>query len=122
MNQRFAQASAFTALRYSLSSCAALLHDESMSHVHTSLKTQFNAELLLICRIPLWEQKWGIKVIRVLSKRGEGYVQDVLEAGEPIENGSKTCVLLCGQKEMAMAVKEVLMPQGVPEDRFLTNF
>lgn len=49
-------------------------------------------------------------------------MQDVFEAGEPLEDGSKTCVLLCGQKEMAMAVKDVLMSQGVPESRFLTNF
>jgi ferredoxin-NADP reductase len=70
----------------------------------------------------LWEEKWGVKVIRVLSKRGDGYVQDVYAAGEPLEDGSKACVLLCGQKEMASAVKEMLRAQGVPDDRFLTNF
>ena len=76
---------------------------------------------LTLCSIPMWEEK-GVKVVKVFSTRGEGYVQDVYAKGEPLTDASKACVLLCGQKDMAMAVKEVLSEQGVAEDMFLTNF
>jgi arabinosyltransferase len=74
-----------------------------------------------MCRIPEWEHK-GVKVIKVFSKRGEGYVQDVYAKGHALQDASKTCVLLCGQKDMAFAVKELLSAEGVPDSRFITNF
>eukprot|EP01025_Chloroclados_australasicus_P057254 TRINITY_DN7128_c0_g1_i3.p1 TRINITY_DN7128_c0_g1~~TRINITY_DN7128_c0_g1_i3.p1 ORF type:complete len:340 (-),score=26.92 TRINITY_DN7128_c0_g1_i3:456-1322(-) len=70
-------------------------------------------------KIPGWEQT-GLKVIKVFSARGEGYVQDVYAKDTPVAQPSKTCVLLCGQKEMAESVKEILGKQGV--ETFLTNF
>ena len=63
-----------------------------------------------------------MNVIKVFATRGEGYVQDVFADDTRIEDGSKTCALLCGQKEMAFAVKDMLSSQGVPDERFLTNF
>lgn len=63
-----------------------------------------------------------MKVTKVFSRRGEGYVQDVFASDKKLQDGSKACALLCGQKEMAFAVKDMLTGQGVPEDRFLTNF
>lgn len=80
------------------------------------------SRLVPLCRIPVWEEKYGVKVIRVMTERGEGYVQDVYAKEEPLADGSRACAVLCGQKDMAFAVKEVLTSQGVPDDRFLTNF
>lgn len=73
-------------------------------------------------RIPTWETS-GIEVVRVLTERGEGYVQHVYrdKSDAPAEP-ARTCVLLCGQKEMAEAVREIVSKQGVALDNCLTNF
>jgi NAD(P)H-flavin reductase len=96
------------------------------SHTRTSAVPQWrraseSTALARLCRIPAWETK-GIKVTRVLSVRGEGYVQDVYAKDEPPANPARTCALLCGQKEMAEQLRELLGAQGVLMDNCLTNF
>ena len=70
----------------------------------------------------------GVDVVPVISQprgfdwKGEvGYVQDA--AGRKgIASAGETGVILCGQKEMASAVKELCVGAGVAEGRILTNF
>lgn len=68
-----------------------------------------------------WE-KLGVKVVPVLSSEGKGYVQDVFLAEALAIEASGTAAVLCGQKEMAMAITEVLTGKGVPKEKILTNF
>ena len=76
----------------------------------------------LVCRMPEWELK-GVTVVKVFSKRGEGYVQDVYaKAKLPLADPARTCVLVCGQKEMAEGVYEKMEADGVSRDNCLTNF
>mmetsp|Transcript_25027 Transcript_25027/g.69862 ORF Transcript_25027/g.69862 Transcript_25027/m.69862 type:complete len:305 (-) Transcript_25027:337-1251(-) len=70
---------------------------------------------------PMWK-KLGIKVVPVLSSAGNGYVQDAFSAAGGVTDGSGTGIVLCGQKEMAMAVTEIATEAGVPKQRILTNF
>lgn len=72
-------------------------------------------------RIPEWEAA-GVKVIKVLSGEGEFYVQQIYEKDTPPADGSRACVLLCGQKEMCEGVKAVVTTQGISEENCLTNF
>lgn len=75
-----------------------------------------------VCRIPEWELK-GVQVVKVFSARGEGYVQDVYsKANVPLADPARTCVLVCGQKEMAEGVYERMEAEGVSRDNCLTNF
>ena len=70
----------------------------------------------------------GVDVVPVISQprgfdwKGEvGYVQDA--AGRKgIASAGEVGVILCGQKEMAGAVKELCVGAGVAEERILTNF
>lgn len=82
-----------------------------------------------LCYIPFF-RKWensGIQVVLVLSdppnnwEGRTGYVQTALEEdGVPIP---RNCgVLMCGQKGMTEAVKDVCMKAGIFEGRTLTNF
>jgi len=78
-----------------------------------------------------WKQR-GVEVVPVISKGSDdwtgrrGYVQQVLkedeERGEGFVLPSRHGALLCGQKEMVQAVREVYAELGVPEDRTLLNF
>lgn len=76
----------------------------------------------MLCRIPGWELM-GVNVIPVYTTREEGYVQDIYKnSGETPPNPKSTCVLVCGQKEMAEAVFEIVGDQGVSRENCLTNF
>lgn len=74
-----------------------------------------------------WKAR-GVEVVPVISKpdgtgwEGKtGYIQEVAKA-DGIATPRNTGVLLCGMKEMAIAVKEVCGEAGVAEERVLTNF
>lgn len=74
----------------------------------------------------------SVEVVPVLSKPDgrwtgrKGYVQDALqldeERGEGFVLAARHGALLCGQKEMVAAVRQVYSGLGVPEDRTLLNF
>jgi len=68
-----------------------------------------------------WEAL-GVTVVPVLSSVGKGYVQDVFLAEAAMADGEGTAAILCGQKEMAMAINAALTGKGVPSDKILTNF
>lgn len=73
-------------------------------------------------RLDAW-RKAGVKVTQVFSDAGGGYVQDAFaKEAAPIADYATTAVVLCGQKEMATAVKEMLGARGVLPDSFLANF
>jgi len=82
-------------------------------------------------RFESWRQK-GIEVVPVLSRAETGwsgrtgYVQKVFkedeERGEGFVLPAKHGSLLCGQKEMVGAVRDVYSELGVPEERTLLNF
>jgi NAD(P)H-flavin reductase len=77
---------------------------------------------MMPCRFPAWELM-GVSVVPVFTTRGEGYVQDVYKnAGDSPPNPKSTCVLVCGQKEMAEAVYEIVEGQGISRENCLTNF
>ena len=67
-----------------------------------------------------WE-KAGVKVVPVFSETGV-YVQDQFKKDGGVQDADGSCAILCGQKEMAEAVKEIFAGAGVAEDRVLTNF
>ena len=67
-----------------------------------------------------WE-KAGVKVVPVFSETGM-YVQDAFKKDGGVQDASASCAILCGQKEMAEAVKAIFAEAGVSEDRVLTNF
>jgi len=76
--------------------------------------------------IPGWEA-YGVKVIQVYSSEGADgtpkYIQDVFAAEKGINgNAGGVGVLLCGQKDMCTAVKELLAAEGVSAESILTNF
>ncbi|KAI8477256.1 MAG: Metallo-dependent phosphatase-like protein [Monoraphidium minutum] len=73
-------------------------------------------------RIPEWKAL-GVDVVQVFSE-GEGgkYVQDAFAADKRLGDPSKVGVLLCGQKPMAEAVKEMMAAAGVDAGAILTNF
>ena len=60
----------------------------------------------------------------MLSVDGQGYVQDVFKKDTGIADGdwSGAAAVLCGQKEMAMAVTELFSEKGVTKESILTNF
>jgi len=78
-----------------------------------------------------WRKK-GIEVVPVLSKGTgswtgrRGYVQEAMkedeDRGEGFVLSARHGALLCGQKEMVQAVREVYSGLGVPEERTLMNF
>ena len=39
-----------------------------------------------------------------------------------MQDGSSTCAVLVGQKEMCQAVTDLLLQQGVSKDKVLLNF
>jgi hypothetical protein len=48
--------------------------------------------------------------------------QDAFAADMRLADPAKVAVLLCGQKPMAEAVKEMVTAAGVPAEAILTNF
>lgn len=71
--------------------------------------------------IPAWEAA-GVKVVPVFSQEGQGYVQDAFAKEDGISDWSGVAAVLCGQKDMAIAITELLTGKGVPKERILTNF
>jgi arabinosyltransferase len=67
-----------------------------------------------------WKTEYGVTVEPVFSENGM-YVQDAFaKAGVALD---KTCAaILCGQKEMALAVTDMFKEGGVDESHILTNF
>lgn len=80
------------------------------------------AQLAFSADIPRWEAEHGVKVIPVLSVDGQGYVQDVFARDAGIADWSGAAAVLCGQKEMAMAVTELFTGKGVAKESILSNF
>ncbi|CAE8680827.1 unnamed protein product [Polarella glacialis] len=82
-------------------------------------------------RFDAW-RKSGVEVVPVLSQGGDswggrqGYIQDAFkqdeERGEGFVLSAKHGALICGQKEMVEAVRQVYSQLGVPEERTLLNF
>jgi NAD(P)H-flavin reductase len=87
---------------------------------------QTAADLCFVDKFQEWESM-GFQVVPVLSRPGPGwngrtgYVQNCLEEdGVPIPRNSGA--LLCGQKEMAQSVTDILTKAGVFGGRILSNF
>jgi NAD(P)H-flavin reductase len=90
---------------------------------------QTKDDLCFTTLFSLWEER-GYQVVPVLSQEETpsnnglhrcGYVQNALEEdGVAIPRNSGA--LLCGQKNMAESVSEILKTAGVFEGRILTNF
>lgn len=77
-------------------------------------------------RFEAWEQL-GVQLVPVLSRTpsftgAKGYVQDALRTPGLVKSPQQTVVVLCGGKDMAIAVKEVASSFGIPPERVLTNF
>eukprot|EP00882_Tetradesmus_deserticola_P006381 GHRQ01006711.1.p1 GENE.GHRQ01006711.1~~GHRQ01006711.1.p1 ORF type:complete len:324 (+),score=160.03 GHRQ01006711.1:989-1960(+) len=75
-------------------------------------------------RIPAWEAA-GVRVIQVFSNsdgQGAKYVQDVFSSDKGLSGGEGVGVVLCGQKEMCNAVKELVAAEGVDAAKVLLNF
>mmetsp|Transcript_8962 Transcript_8962/g.23638 ORF Transcript_8962/g.23638 Transcript_8962/m.23638 type:complete len:177 (+) Transcript_8962:359-889(+) len=71
-----------------------------------------------------WEKR-GVQVVPVLSRAPEfdgakGYVQSLLASH--LKAPAQTVIVLCGGKEMQIAVKEEATKLGIPESSVLTNF
>lgn len=67
-----------------------------------------------------WENA-GVKVVPVFSETGV-YVQEAFKNDGGVRDAGASCAILCGQKEMAEAVKSIFADAGVAEDLVLTNF
>ncbi|KAK9819642.1 hypothetical protein WJX72_000634 [[Myrmecia] bisecta] len=64
----------------------------------------------------------GVEVVPVYSDDEQGYVQDVFaQDGRPLD-GASTAAVLVGQKEMCMAITDMLTQKGVTKERILLNF
>jgi ferredoxin-NADP reductase len=68
-----------------------------------------------------WQQQ-GVKATNVYSDEGKGYVQDVFAKDSAPLEGSKTCAVMVGQKEMCEALTKLLEERGVSKDKVLLNF
>ncbi|KAJ8609237.1 hypothetical protein CTAYLR_008065 [Chrysophaeum taylorii] len=74
-----------------------------------------------------WRTEYNVNVFEVHSQPldgwdgATGYVQDALKInGVPVPRNTGACI--CGQKDMFLAVKDILLDAGVFEGRILTNF
>lgn len=75
-------------------------------------------------RFDAWRKR-GIEIVPVRSRApaaagAKGYVQDSLPS--LLRTPTRSCVVLCGGKEMQIAVKETVAKLGVKEGYVLTNF
>jgi NAD(P)H-flavin reductase len=74
-----------------------------------------------------WEAS-GVQIVPVLSQptgswNGEqGYVQDAFKKSKGTIDGAHTGAVLCGHKQMALDVTEILGVDGVPKEKILMNF
>jgi NAD(P)H-flavin reductase len=67
-----------------------------------------------------WTKQYGVEIQPVFSEDG-AYVQDVF-AKEGHALGKGVAAILCGQKEMAMAITDIFTEGGVEKEYLLTNF
>ncbi|KAL4858436.1 Fruit protein [Chlorella vulgaris] len=72
--------------------------------------------------IPQWEAA-GVKVIPVYSEQGGGYVQDAFAKElDGVDWAGGVAAVLCGQKDMAVTITELLTSKGVAKEHILSNF
>lgn len=94
----------------------ALLYYGCRDSQHNPYKHKFDA----------WLADYNVEVVEIHSNDADwkghtGYVQDTLrELGVPVPRNTGACI--CGQKDMFLAVKDILLDAGVYEGRILTNF
>lgn len=70
-----------------------------------------------------WAKDLGVDVNLVYSQQGDQeYVQQAFRRAKGLENPSKACAVIVGQKDMTMDIKSMLAEQGLSEDRMLSNF
>ena len=94
--------------------------DASNRNVTLYYGTKNEKAMAYVDLIPEWE-KVGVKVVPVFSETGM-YVQDAFKNAGGVQDAGASCAILCGQKEMAEAVKAIFAQAGVDEERVLTNF
>ncbi|KAG0615900.1 hypothetical protein M758_5G074500 [Ceratodon purpureus] len=74
-----------------------------------------------------WEAS-GVQVVPVLSQPdsswngAQGYVQAAFADNKGVIVGSQTGAVLCGHKQMALDVTDLLVAAGVAKDKILLNF
>lgn len=74
-----------------------------------------------------WEAS-GVQVVPVLSQPdstwngAQGYVQAAFAGNKGVIVGSQTGAVLCGHKQMALDVTDLLVADGVSKDKILLNF
>lgn len=98
----------------------------SAADVRLYFGAQTEATMAFTDKFDAWKAA-GVTVVPVLSQAGgdKKYVQDIFieEKGGPIVSApAETAVVLCGQKEMAEAVKAMCAEAGIPEENMLSNF
>ena len=69
-----------------------------------------------------WKDQHGVETVNVFSDDGKGYIQNVFQELEGDFDGSKTCAVLVGQKEMCEAIIKFLVSKGVSKDHIMQNF
>lgn len=74
-----------------------------------------------------WEAT-GVRIVPVLSQPdsswngAQGYVQAAFSDNKGVIVGSQTGAVLCGHKQMALDVTDLLLADGVPKEKILLNF
>jgi len=71
--------------------------------------------------ISKWESA-GVDVIPVYSADGKGYVQDVFEQENEVQDSSTVAVILCGHKDMTEKISSQMQAAGVDKEKILTNY
>eukprot|EP00242_Pyramimonas_sp_CCMP2087_P000590 CAMPEP_0198233122 /NCGR_PEP_ID=MMETSP1445-20131203/116078_1 /TAXON_ID=36898 /ORGANISM="Pyramimonas sp., Strain CCMP2087" /LENGTH=321 /DNA_ID=CAMNT_0043913811 /DNA_START=103 /DNA_END=1068 /DNA_ORIENTATION=- len=98
---------------------------DSAADVRLYFGAQTEGTMAFTDKFDAWKAS-GVTVVPVLSQGdNKKYVQDVFieEQGGPIVSApAETAVVLCGQKEMAEAVKAMCAEAGIPDANILTNF
>ena len=69
-----------------------------------------------------WKDDHGVETVNVFSDDGKGYIQNVFQELEGNFDGSKTCAVLVGQKEMCEAITKFLESKGINKDHIMLNF
>jgi arabinosyltransferase len=69
-----------------------------------------------------WAGTHGVRTIHVFSDERDEYVQDVFASEGGLADPARAAAVLCGQREMCDAVKELLAAEGVPAEAVLLNF
>lgn len=118
----FATGSGISPIRALIESGA--LQTDKRATVRLYYGTANGAALAFKDSLPAWEAA-GVEVVPVFSEEGQGYVQDAFarDAATVSEGDwAGTAAVLCGHKEMAEAVTELLGAKGVQKEHCLLNF